>query len=61
VVVEDRIPQEVISQLGRRGHEVIVTDGWVNGKAMGIRYDGERGVIAGAVSPREQIGYALGW
>ncbi len=61
MVVEDRIPQEVISELERRGHEVIVTDGWANGKAMGIRYDGERGVISGAVSPRGQIGYALGW
>ena len=61
VVVEDRIPQEVISELERRGHEVIVTDGWANGKAMGIRYDGDRSVIAGAVSPRGQIGYALGW
>jgi gamma-glutamyltranspeptidase/glutathione hydrolase len=61
VVVEDRIPQEVMSELERRGHEIVVTDGWVNGKAMGIRYDGERGVIAGAVSPRGQIGYALGW
>jgi gamma-glutamyltranspeptidase/glutathione hydrolase len=61
VVVEDRIPQEVISELERRGHEVIVTDGWANGKAMGIRYDGERGVISGGVSPRGQIGYALGW
>jgi gamma-glutamyltranspeptidase/glutathione hydrolase len=60
-VAENRIPQEVISELERRGYEVIVTDGWANGKAMGIRYDGERGVIAGAVSPKGQIGYALGW
>jgi hypothetical protein len=28
---------------------------------MGIRYDGTRGVIQGGVSPRRQIGYALGW
>jgi gamma-glutamyltranspeptidase/glutathione hydrolase len=60
-VAENRIPQEVISELERRGHEVIVTDGWANGKAMGIRYDGERGLNSGGVSPRGQIGYALGW
>jgi gamma-glutamyltranspeptidase/glutathione hydrolase len=61
MVAEDRIPPEVIAELERRGHEVVVTDGWVNGKCMGIRYDGERGIILGGVSPRGKIGYALGW
>jgi gamma-glutamyltranspeptidase/glutathione hydrolase len=61
IVAEGRIPPEVIAELERRGHEVVVTDGWVNGKAMGIRYDGERGVIRGGVSPRGIVGYALGW
>jgi len=59
--VEDRIAREVVSGLERRGHEVVLLDGWSNGKAMGIRYDRERGVIQGGVSPRRQIGYALGW
>jgi gamma-glutamyltranspeptidase / glutathione hydrolase len=58
---EDRIPQEVIAELERRGHEIVVTDGWVNGKCMGIQYDKARGVIIGGVSPRGKIGYALGW
>ena len=61
VVVEGRIPQEVIAELEGRGHEVVVTDGWVNGKVMGIRYDKAHGVILGGVSPRGSIGYALGW
>jgi gamma-glutamyltranspeptidase/glutathione hydrolase len=61
MVAEGRIPQDVIADLERRGHEVVVTGDWVNGKAMGIRYDGERGVIEGAVSPRGKVGYALGW
>jgi hypothetical protein len=34
---------------------------WSNGKCMAIRFDGERGVIRGAVSPKGIIGYALGW
>jgi gamma-glutamyltranspeptidase/glutathione hydrolase len=59
--VEDRIPPDVIAELERRGHEVIVTGGWGHGKPMGIRYDGERGIILGAVSPKGIIGYALGW
>ena len=61
VVVEGRISQEIITELERRGHEVVVTGDWVNGKVMGIRYDRARGVIQGGVSPRGQIGYALGW
>ena len=61
VQAEDRIPREVIAALERRGHEVGLLDGWANGKAMGIRFDKERGVISGGVSPRRQIGLALGW
>jgi gamma-glutamyltranspeptidase/glutathione hydrolase len=61
VEAEGRIPKEVIAALERRGHEVGLLDGWANGKAMGIRYDKERGIILGGVSPRRLIGYALGW
>lgn len=61
VVVEGRIPQEVVAELESRGHEVVVTDGWANGKVMGIRYCKVRGIILGGVSPRGNIGYALGW
>jgi hypothetical protein len=39
----------------------VVTDGWVNGKVMGIQYDKARGVILGGVAPKGIIGYALGW
>jgi gamma-glutamyltranspeptidase/glutathione hydrolase len=61
VMVESRIPAAVTEELERRGHEVVRTDGWANGKVMGIRYDRARGVIQGAVSPKGTIGYAIGW
>ena len=61
VEIEARISREVIAELERRGHEVGLLDGWANGKVMGIRFDRARGVIQGAVSPRRNIGYALGW
>jgi gamma-glutamyltranspeptidase/glutathione hydrolase len=61
MMVEGRIPREVIAELERRGHEVVVTDGWVNGKVMGIRYNKAHGVILGGVAPKGNIGYALGW
>jgi gamma-glutamyltranspeptidase/glutathione hydrolase len=61
VVVEDRIPPDVIAALKTRGHEVVVNEGWVHGKVMGIRFDQETGVIMGGVSPKNIVGYALGW
>jgi hypothetical protein len=33
---------------------------WSHGKVMAVRIDLEQGVIAGAVSPRRQIGYVMG-
>ena len=61
LVAEERIPAEVLAELERRGHEVVLVGGWNNGKTMAICYDGERGVIQGAVAPKGIIGYALGW
>ena len=58
---ESRISPEVIEELERRGHEVVVTEGWNNGKVMGIRYDKDREVIIGGASPKGNIGYAIGW
>ena len=61
VMIEGRIPHKVIADLERRGHEVIVTEGWSHGKVMSIRYDKEHGIILGGASPNGNIGYALGW
>ncbi len=61
VVVESRIPSELVRKLQDMGHEVVITGDWDNGKVMGIRYDKERGVIQGGVAPKGNIGYAIGW
>ena len=61
LVVEGRVPKEVLSGLERRGHEIIVTGEWANGKVLAIRYDSDHGVILGAASPKNRIGYAFGW
>ena len=61
VVVESRVPGHVISELERRGHEVVLVDDWAHGKVMGIRFDKKHGTIAGGVSAKGNIGYALGW
>ncbi len=59
VVAESRIPSDVLKELGRRGHEVELADAWANGKVMGIRWHSDRGVIAGAASAKNTIGYAM--
>ena len=61
MIAESRIPSEVITELERRGHEVVLAGGWDNGKVMGIRYDRASGLISGAASPKHGVGYALGW
>ena len=61
MVAEGRIAPEVVAQLRRRGHDVAVTGDWQTGKVMAVRYDEEKGVICGGVSPRRAVGYAIGW
>ena len=60
-IAEAHIPEAVVDDLRRRGHEVVRNDAWANGKVMAIRYDKARGVISGGASPRRNIAYALGW
>jgi gamma-glutamyltranspeptidase/glutathione hydrolase len=61
LVVEGRIPEGTRKELEARGHKVQVTGDWSNGKVMAVRLDKKNGVLAGAVSPRGQIGYVMGW
>jgi gamma-glutamyltranspeptidase/glutathione hydrolase len=61
LVVEGRIPEATRQALAARGHNVTVTGDWSNGKVMAVRLDQKHGVLAGAVSPRAQIGYVMGW
>lgn len=61
VVSEYGVGGTVIAELKRRGHEVVVVDDWLHGKVMAIRYDHAKGVIAGGVSPKGNVGYAFGW
>ena len=61
LTAEARIPGEVVSEMERRGHVVDRAEAWTPGKPMAISIDRERGVISGAVAPKGNIGYALGW
>ena len=59
VVAETRIPSQTLDELRRRGHDVQPTGDWANGKVMGIRWHADKGVIAGAASAKNTIGYAM--
>jgi gamma-glutamyltranspeptidase/glutathione hydrolase len=61
VMVESRIDETVRNQLIQRGHQVIAIDGWSNGKVMAIKYDEQHNTIWGAVAPKGEVGYAIGW
>jgi gamma-glutamyltranspeptidase/glutathione hydrolase len=59
LVMEERIPEGVREELSRRGHEVVVTGPWSNGRVLAVQI--RDGVILGASSPRMETGYAAGW
>lgn len=61
LVVEGRIPEETRRDLAARGHEVVETGSWANGRVLAIRIDPERGLIFGGASPRGETAYAIGW
>jgi gamma-glutamyltranspeptidase/glutathione hydrolase len=61
MVVETRVPGPTREELRARGHKVSLKGAWSNGKVMGVQLDRRTGVISGAVSPRGQIGYVMGW
>jgi gamma-glutamyltranspeptidase/glutathione hydrolase len=61
LVLEGRVPEATRQELAARGHKVQATGNWSNGKVMAVCLDGEKGTIAGAVSPRGHIGYVMGW
>ena len=61
MVVEGRIPEATRKELEARGHKVQVAGDWANGKVMAVQLDVKKGVLSGAVSPRAQIGYVMGY
>lgn len=61
IVVEGRIPESARAVLVERGHDLRVGGDWSHGKVLAIRFEPKTGVVAGAASPRGEIGYAIGW
>jgi gamma-glutamyltranspeptidase / glutathione hydrolase len=59
LVVEDRIGVDFIDGLRRRGHEVVIADGWSLGRLSAVSRDPHTGTLRAAADPRED-GYAIG-
>lgn len=58
LVVEDRLGQGTINGLRARGHRVVVSGGWSEGRLSAVARDG--GWLKAAANPRGSQGYAVG-
>lgn len=58
VMIEDRFAPDVLEELRRRGHELLVGDGWSEGRLSAVARDG--GWFKAAANPRGSQGYAVG-
>ena len=62
LAIEARIPEPVIAELARRGHEIQRWPDWIwtAGAVCAIHVDKKRGVMEAGADPR-RAAYALGW
>ncbi|APX32996.1 transferase [Brachybacterium sp. P6-10-X1] len=59
-VVEDRLGEEVITALERRGHRITRAGDWSLGRLSCVLRDPATGVLGAAANPRGAQGYAVG-
>jgi gamma-glutamyltranspeptidase/glutathione hydrolase len=59
-VVEDRLGEDVIAGLERRGHVVTRAGDWALGRLSAVVRDPETGILQAAANPRGAQGYAAG-
>ncbi|WP_127474378.1 gamma-glutamyltransferase family protein [Microbacterium sulfonylureivorans] len=59
-VVEDRLGDDVIDRLERRGHVVTRAGDWALGRVSAVGRDAATGVVWAAANPRGMQGYAAG-
>ena len=59
-VVEDRLGEELLAGLERRGHRVVRAGDWALGRLSCVVRDPATGVLRAAANPRGAQGYAAG-
>lgn len=60
VVIEERVGQDVLDALRRRGHDLLVVP-YARENIMGVRYDPVRGLLMGGVCSSGEQASVLGW
>jgi gamma-glutamyltranspeptidase/glutathione hydrolase len=60
VQVESRIGADVVAELRRHGHRVVVDDPWSLGRLSAVARDPATGILRAAANPRGMQGYAAG-
>jgi gamma-glutamyltranspeptidase/glutathione hydrolase len=60
LVVEGRFGADVIAELRRRGHHVVVAEDWTLGRLCAVSRDARTGVLKAAADPRGRQCYAVG-
>ena len=60
LVVEDRLGEEVIAELTRRGHDVTRSGPWSLGRMCAVALDPDSGLLSAGANPRGAQGYACG-
>jgi gamma-glutamyltranspeptidase/glutathione hydrolase len=60
VLVEDRLAPGAIEELERRGHRVVRTPPWSQGRVSAAGIDPASGLRKAAANPRGRQGYAVG-
>ncbi|MET0839762.1 MAG: gamma-glutamyltransferase [Marmoricola sp.] len=60
LVVEDRIPANVLTDLRGRGHEVMLQGPWSLGRMCAVSRDPATGLLHAGANPRGMQGYAVG-
>jgi gamma-glutamyltranspeptidase / glutathione hydrolase len=60
LVVEGRLGDAVLAELGRRGHRLVVTDDWALGRLSAVAREPGTGLLTAGADPRGRQGYAVG-
>ncbi len=59
MIVEERMGEQVLAELRRRGHDVVVSAPWSLGRMCAVSRDAD-GTLRAAANPRGMQGYAVG-
>jgi len=58
LVIEDRVPEDVLAELRERGHRITTAGGWTLGRLSAVAREGN--TLRAAANPRGAQGYAAG-